>query len=988
MEFPGKLLSLSIKTQIIWTVVISSIICVILTYAIINLYIYEMKEESLRNYIEYYYSLQNEVLQNIITFQNFYLFNYEDSLKILICQIVLLVDVSKYFNQSESNKIANFSFNNLNYSNISQSIYIDNDNNSNSNIFYVNDKNIINDNDYNDDFFLNMAFRITNALKSFRIPYYGDYQLFDGVLVYTNQTKKLYSSNNAFLYKVINDEIGNNDFNEYYSNLRYNITNKLALTLDKILTDNNIIPELTITEEVRLLIKFYEANKNIGIFTKYTPFIDYKKEYLHLIKLDEDGKEIYVSMKLKSGLIDNIFMKIMQYYNSTTILMTEDNNILNIMSCHFLLIQLKYYLLSKNGNLEELIEILKQNQENFLNNNITIDKCLLDNENIDLENYYQKYLIQNLTLFYDLDSGYNSSFIQLSDNKYGKEYMITRYGYPDYLLIERKRPKYLIINYINAFTFMNFYFSDAYVNDKSEYLLLNFYTITFSNWLLWIILFIIIFFICLKISRDITGPLIKLKKAIEQMSFNDEKIFEYKDDDNINELFVMCKELVNKDEFKKSLKEKTFLNSNQTLEGNGNINYLNMGENEDNTSVIRHGANRNLIINNQILENNRKILNLENKTSFDKEILVYKDFKLISRTRPRNHSRKRTKTINKLINQNFDFDIQINPYSRHQTKEDYNINSKLRDNFLRESIISTSTKKESKISFSEAKIMNEISNKNDNELNILLYELLFCLGKNMFKPQDIDKLGKPNKYIKSDKSLISNNDVNSFYNDSIKTFKIHEDYNNKYYNYGEPIFENNDTSDAIYEEKKSFNDMDKENKNKYLKDLYQINFKKNDLYYKYLKAKNNWNNKFLKLFKNVHDLELDSNAMVELDDEDNNTNSLLPRKNLKRSELNTIGNSSSLFNKNIDKKESNKVRTSSNLKKSIIKNKNKTDKRKIPLRKSISMPMHMFGKEITNPNQTKLGMRASVALNTQKNKNLEVSLTKKTKFNLNSNNNK
>ena len=59
MSFPGKLLTFNIKTQIIWTMTILSIIAVLLTYVLINLVIYEIKEDLLKNYMEYYYTIQN-----------------------------------------------------------------------------------------------------------------------------------------------------------------------------------------------------------------------------------------------------------------------------------------------------------------------------------------------------------------------------------------------------------------------------------------------------------------------------------------------------------------------------------------------------------------------------------------------------------------------------------------------------------------------------------------------------------------------------------------------------------------------------------------------------------------------------------------------------------------------------------------------------------------------------------------------------------------
>ena len=97
MSFPGKLLLLSVKTQILWTIITLSAIAVILIYIIINIYIYEMKEQSIQYYTEYYYSIQKEILENIITFQNIFLFNYEDNLKILSCQLIYFIKKTAHF---------------------------------------------------------------------------------------------------------------------------------------------------------------------------------------------------------------------------------------------------------------------------------------------------------------------------------------------------------------------------------------------------------------------------------------------------------------------------------------------------------------------------------------------------------------------------------------------------------------------------------------------------------------------------------------------------------------------------------------------------------------------------------------------------------------------------------------------------------------------------------------------------------------------------
>ena len=949
---------MNVKTQIIWTVITLSSIAVLLIYIIIHLYIYELTEQSLKCITEYYYSIQKQILQNIITFQNYFLFNYEDTLKILISQIVLLLDITEYFKDTNSSSIVNYSLHSINYSNCIQRSF-DKINDTNFTIFYMNFGNISLDNTDNEDF-LKLTFRIVNIFSQLRIPYYGDYQLFDGIVIYLNKTQKIFSLNDSFLCGFLINQVQNNNLNEYYSDLVKKINEINLLSLENILTDNTIFPEMTLSEEFINMIKSYGKQKNINFFSKYSPYLDYKREYLHLIKTDKQYNEIFITAKLTKKLIDYVFLKIMGYFNITTLLITpEDDTVLNVGSCQALLTKIKYHSLYENydNNLKEINEKMNDNEND--NNRITIDKCLLDYE----DNYYKQYLIQNNTFFYEINSGYNSSFIQLLFPNSQNEYMVTRYSYPDYFLIAKKRPNYFIPTNLKVYTFMNYYFPYSHAVDNSDFLLLNFYTITSSNWHFWILIFIMIFIICLKLSRDITGPLIKLKRAIDRMSFSDQAIFEYKDDEIINELFVMCKELVNKDEFKKSLNEKSFIDDKKILEDNENNSYSNGMEYEENTSLLQKGINRNLIINNQLFEKNRKLSNQENQFSFDKEIVIYKDINYYPKTRPRNQSRKRPKAINNLIRKKLN--AETVRFRGSKTKGDYNMKSKLRDSFLRESLLSNNTKKDSKISFEESGIKKEKGNRNDNELNILLYEFLFYLGKNMFKTTEREKVNRT-KFFKSEKSLTS--DVESCMISTKNVKKMDEEYSNKFYSYAGPIFVNNDNAESLYEDRKITNALtEKKKKNKLLIEQYQIKFPKNDLYYKYLKAKSDWNNRFLKQFRIMNDLELDSSGMVELDDDDN-LNSMLPRRTMRKNESTTSlyfdDKKSNFFLKREKSKDTIidiSPKTTNNFKVTPLQNQSEK-KSSVLLEDSSSNSFNPFGTKV-NQKQKRLGMRASISMN-------------------------
>ena len=975
MTFPGKLLKLSIKTQIISTVIISSIIAVMLIYGLINVYISEIKTHSLKNYREYYYTIQKEILQNIVSFQNFFLFSFENILVNIVGELYVIISLANYF--PEEDVISPFTLKRINYSDESDAIF----NSSEKNIYYMTDKNCSIDEEERNDNFIKITSKILNDFKSFRIPYLGDKQLFDGAIIYLNSTKEIYSLNNSLLYTFINDEIGDNDINEFYIDLTNNISIDVKNSLEKIVNDKSVYPELIFEPGLLRLFRSYENSKNVRLFTKYAPYIDYKKEFLHLIRIDDEEKEVYVSAKFKTGLIDEMFKEMAKYFNITTILVSpEDNTIVNTLSCHVLFTKLQYYYYTQYSekDFENFQNQYNKNYEKILNKNATIDNCFLDNENIRVQEYLEQYFLQNNEFFLDLKSEYNFSFIQLSNATVGKQYMAIRYSYPDFFLVERKNPRYIIPKFLNIYTLMNFYFPFTYLEERKDFMNINIYVITLANWYLWIIIFLMIIFICLKISRDITDPLITLKKSIEQMSFNNEKIFEYKDDPNINELFVMCKELVNIDKFKENMKGKYFFNEHKNKEENKNI--LNNREFEEKISVF---GNRNLIINNQVLEENRRIMNNEKKYNFNKEIIEYRDsifFK--AKLRTRTLSRRKARTMNTLFDKksekvkNEAETIKI--FGRFPTR-DYNKRNEIRDNFIKEFSNINILKKDSGLSFDETNLIDKKINKNDNELNILCYDLLFYLGKNMFS-SNYKNNGK-NKEYKYEKTLTSNININinivNKNSGQILIKKSSEDLTNNLSYNNEPLFENNKI-DNLYEEKPY--DIEKDESNN-LREEYKILFDKNNLYYRYLRAKNNPKNIFMQKSKSIRELELGNENLIEIEDEEDKD--LAKRRNEfnRRNLCKTMGSKKNVNRQVMTIKKSNI--------KSSFKN-NKSEQKKVKSSRKSAIPVNLLGFSRLSQKQRKLGMRASVSVNTIKHKTINNPLDnnkKKTKFNLNINNN-
>jgi hypothetical protein len=234
----------------------------------------------------------------------------------------------------------------------------------------------------------------------------------------------------------------------------------------------------------------------------------------------------------------------------------------------------------------------------------------------------------------------------------------------------------------------------------------------------------------------------------------------------------------------------------------------------------------------------------------------------------------------------------------------------------------------------------------------------------MFKNEK-EKVGRT-KYFKSDRSVSS--DIGSRLYSTKNVRKVDEENTNEFYNYNGPIFVKND-NDSLNEDRKLNNNIkENKNKNKILREQYQIQFEKNNLYYKYLKAKNDWENRFLKQFRAINDLELDSCGMIELDDEDN-SNSIIPRKTIRKNESSASllfddRKNNLLLRKNRSKEKIVDISSKNNIsfKRKPLKNKNEKKKSVFIGDSRTSVTFNPFSKEITQK-QKKLEIRASIPMN-------------------------
>ena len=174
---------------------------------------------------------------------------------------------------------------------------------------------------------------------------------------------------------------------------------------------------------------------------------------------------------------------------------------------------------------------------------------------VELVKYNIKYIYFNNTddgehveeeksLYYDKSKEKNKKL-----SKFSKTYKIYQGMYPTDSLN--------IFNciFLNNFVTVNFYFSNLFSNyydiDKIQKLCNVFFKqVLYPNLILWAVVLVIIVIIVFKISDSISNPIDKLIQSISIKNKSSKELnkylknISYKDDSNINDLFVLCKKLI------------------------------------------------------------------------------------------------------------------------------------------------------------------------------------------------------------------------------------------------------------------------------------------------------------------------------------------------------------------------------------------------------------------------------------------------------------
>ena len=631
MSIKGRFLQMEISQQIRITLYIISFCSTIFFVGLFICYSYQVIEQSYQQQKEYFLNMKSSEGTSMMFFQNVNLLLYEETVKLMINQIYNYF----YAKQFYISKIL------FNESYINQHIYYYQSSiESNDSFFYCVNEN--DDNHYNKTYFENnliKALPIVKIIQNQKSIIFNKSFLSEFV-IYDKENNIIFSMNKTKLKHTINDDnIFNSNDNIFFQNLIKKHYERMLYFFQ--LKVSGLLPMLDLLYSK--LMKHFENYYNktskeiysnytylLSYLTKSQPVINYNHSLISIIdNINISEVNMIVFNELAYNYINEIFSLIYSFQDKFVAIPVYDDDTLFCKSSCFYFLLFQKFLQNQNISNDDIEKI----SNSIISGISKIEECF-----ISVNNKYIQFLfddINNNSIFF-----FQKQNVRLFNRTGYKMYEILKYGYPSYRGLFLFNPIYIFDNHFFVYLFINFIRINKQINNLKQVLFNCYLGIIICCFILWMIIIIIIIIIEKNISFEVTHPIKKLKQCIETMNLMDDKIFEYPEDNSINELFKTCKELLKGDLYQKKKKSK---------------------ENYEELNI----KNQNLIINNKIISD--MIIN-ENIDKIDQDDIQY-----FEKYRYRKVLEKKRKKLTNEILKNFNTLKEISDFKINE--DDDNINN-------------------------------------------------------------------------------------------------------------------------------------------------------------------------------------------------------------------------------------------------------------------------------------------------------------------------
>ena len=680
MSLKEAFLKLPLKFQINISLICIFIItiCLILLFSQAISLIYFQYRRERKN--EYFLSMEKSIIESHIYYINMCLLQYENIIKFFNSEIHNYLNnetILKYFYKRNKMPKSMTDQKIHVFHNISELYQFEDYNESipdeQKKLFIYCDSNISNTCDEvinlinaNSVSYLNQ----NKGLRIFKIPFYGKQPLMREFILYLKKYATLISVNNSRIKEEMTKH-GNisNIFNFMNSVIEFDY-NYLKKYIDDLSNEKIKLMNLMYEKIYYVLGNYCSINDTI----EKEDYLKDQSIYFQVLNYENDMTCFFNNWeKSKTRIIgDNLIIPeylswmLFNISKKLDILVVPINNktkeIISKHMCYYFIIKQIYFISFKsNYSFDE--NLIDKIYDNIYNNNISdIQECKLGKyledlgDDIDTNNEFLNY--------YDLKNIYNSYFYKLISNNDLSSIFEMKSTYPNAESLKLFYPDYFTFYQLNFHSFV-FSANLSRIMAESDDSINNIgYLCTIILWFFWLILTIIFVIIIINVIPKITDPIVRLTQIINLNAndYKNEDIFEYKLDDNINNFFSLCKNLINGEMINNDLK------LNEILEDKS----------------LDDSSNHNMIINNKmILEliENQKCLN-----NNDKNIFVLKEGNYDEKKYKKNIRPKSPKARNRINVNHLDV-IKLISLNSAENPEKTSFNSK-KENFEKEDIYS------------------------------------------------------------------------------------------------------------------------------------------------------------------------------------------------------------------------------------------------------------------------------------------------------------
>ena len=557
MNFKQKLLTLSIKYQISIVIILLSILCLSFVLGLFHLYtniIINMQRSKRK---EYFYQRYKDIIDSKIRFQTFLLYQYEQLIKGFNSQIY-------YYGLSKNDlydTMINYKDDLIkNYEDTTEEDY-DPNLPDDEKLYYLYS--------FSDDIYMNSKVyyslanthsSIDNQLKgirNFRITYLGsETKIINEYTFVPLSQGSIYSVNRTRIQEV--EELSKGDFVQYYDNLINEYVNKYKNFMndfkkgelpfmDIFFKDRYYIFANYINETYLRDVYKNDVNEYLNNISYHFHFINYSTKKTFFADNGDQNKVTFIEENsIITYYLYFIFTQIQKSLDINTIpIFFENNTILSANLCYSFLY--KQIMLINSMSVKDVFDEEKINAiYNSLKKGVSnIGDCILDKK-YDYDSKQNAYDVLNVKFnkYYSMKNRREFSLFKLSETFISENFLCLKYSFPDFSSILDFKPTFFTLDQINLYSFTTFYEPIRYYGNVKNFYSNVEYLIILCLLYLWVLIFFYLAWRAKKLFVEVIEPINNLTNMINKLDVKEDNILKYEPDDNINELFKLCNDLL------------------------------------------------------------------------------------------------------------------------------------------------------------------------------------------------------------------------------------------------------------------------------------------------------------------------------------------------------------------------------------------------------------------------------------------------------------